>query len=183
MYPRIDISDDRKQRAWEWYAQHPEKHLPEIVAFLNASASSFARWRKAWGWPPRHAALAAHALSKSPRDAGGVDGQHKAAAASVNDAARALAQATRAQIDTLMEEQRMGRAKDHDRTARRLASYAKTLASARALLEQEGLRLDDSEHSHGRPQRSIHELRDELAHYLNRVIAEEEARGRDGLLV
>ena len=141
------------------------------------------RLRQRWGWPARHAALAQNALSKAAKDEGGVDGLVKAAAASLSEAARTLAQATRAQIDALMDEQRTGKAKDHDKTARRLASYAKTLAAARALLEQEGSRLDDGEHCNDRPRRSIHELRDELADYLNRVIAEEEARGRDGLLI
>lgn len=183
MYPRIEVPDEKKRQAWEWYARHPDKHLPEIQALLGASSSSFARWRRAWGWPPRHAALAQNALSKAATDESGIDGLHKAASASLSDAARTLAQATRAQINTLMEEQRTGQARDHDKTARRLASYAKTLAAARALLEQEGSRLDDTEHSPDKPGRSIHELRDELAHYLDRVIAEEEARGRDGLLV
>ena len=101
----------------------------------------------------------------------------------MNDAARALAQATRVQIDALMDEQRRGQAKDHDKTARRLASYAKTLAAARALLEQESSPLDDTEPHDSRPRRSLHELREELARHLDRVIAEEESRGRDGLLV
>lgn len=183
MFPRIEISDEKKQQAWEWYAREPSKHLPEIEALLGVSSSTFARLRERWGWPPRHAALAENALSKAAKDGGGVAGLAKAAAASVNDAARALAQATRTQIDALMDEQRTGRAKDHDKTARRLASYAKTLAAARALLEQEGSPLDDTGPYDNRPRRSLHELREELARHLDRVIAEEEARGRDGLLV
>jgi len=183
MPQRIEITDEQKRQAWEYYAREPKKHLPDIQKFLGISPSSFARMRQRWGWPPRQAVLAENALSKAAKDEGGVAGLQKAAAASVNDAARALAQATRAQIDALMDEQRTGRAKDHDKTARRLASYAKTLASARALLKQEGSRLDETEHHDDKPRRSLHELRDELAHHLNRVIAEEEARGRDGILV
>ncbi|MBQ0822298.1 hypothetical protein HPT29_017255 [Microvirga terrae] len=182
MGQRIDISDEQKQQAWEIYARQPDKHLPDIQAFLGISSSSFARKRDLWGWPPRYAALNENALSKAAKDQGGIAGLHKAATASVNDAARALAQATRAQIDTLMDEQRTGRAKDHDRTARRLAAYARTLAAARALLQQEGSSLDVTE-PRDQPRRSLHELRDELAHHLDRVIAEEEARGRDGILV
>ncbi len=183
MRQRIEVTDEQRQQAWDIYARQPDKHLPDIQAFLGVSAGTFVRMRERWGWPHRHVALNENALSKAAKDEGGVTGIAKGAVASVNDAARALAQATRVQIDTLMDEQRRGQAKDHDKTARRLASYAKTLAAARALLEQEGSRLDDSEHIPDRPGRSIHELRDELAHYLDRVIAEEEARGRDGLLV
>ncbi len=183
MRQRIEITDEQRQQAWDIYARQPDKHLPEICAFLGVSHSTFVRLRERWGWPSRYAALAGNALSKAAKDAGGVAGVAKAAAASVHDAARALAQATRVQIDALMDEQRTGRAKDHDKTARRLASYAKTLAAARALLEQEGSPLDESEPHDNRPRRSLHELREELARHLDRVIAEEEARGRDGLLV
>jgi hypothetical protein len=181
MPQRIEITDAQKQQAWEIYAREPKKHLPDIQKFLGVSRTSFVRMRQRWGWPPRHAALAENALSKAAKNEGGVAGLHRAAA-SVSDAARALAQATRAQIDALMDEQRTGRAKDHDKTARRLASCAKTLAAARALLQQEGSPLDDHGH-HDTPRRSLQELRDELAQHLDRIIAEEEARGCDGILV
>lgn len=183
MPQRIEIDDERKRQAWEIYARQPDKHLPDIRAFLGVSAGTFVRMRQRWGWPSRDVALAENALGKNARSEGGVAGLKIAATASVHDAARALAQATRAQIATLMDEQRTGRATDHDKTARRLASYAKTLAAARALLDQEGSPLDDAEHSHARPSRSLHELREELSRHLDRVIAEEEARGGDGLLV
>ncbi len=183
MRQRIEVTDEQRQQAWEIYARQPEKHLPEIQTFLGVSAGTFVRMRERWGSPARRAALDANAMSMAAKDEGGVAGLAKAAVASVNDAARALAQATRVQIDTLMDEQRRGQAKDHDKTARRLASYAKTLAAARALLEQESSPLDDSEPHDNRPRRSLHELREELARHLDRVIAEEESRGRDGLLV
>ena len=183
MHKRIEIADEQRQQAWEIYAREPEKLLPDIQTFLGVSAGTFVRLRQRWGWPARQVALNENALSKAAKDQGGVAGIAKAAVASVNDAARALAQATRVQIDTLMDEQRRGQAKDHDKTARRLAAYAKTLAAARALLEQEGSPFDDAEPHDSRPRRSLHELREELARHLDRVIAEEEARGRDGLLV
>ena len=183
MFPRKEIADEQGQQAWELYACEPKRSLEDIHALLQVSRTTFVRLRRRWGWPPRHAALNENALSKAARDEGGVAGIAKAAVASVNDAARALAQATRVQIDTLMDEQRRGQAKDHDKTARRLASYAKTLAAARALLEQESSPLDDTEPHDSRPRRSLHELREELARHLDRVIAEEESRGRDGLLV
>jgi hypothetical protein len=183
MYPRKEITAEQQQQAWEWYSREPKLHLPEIAQRLGVSHSTFVRLRQRWGWPARHAVLSQNALSKAAKDQEGVAGLAIAAAASLNDAARTLAQATRAQIDALMDEQRAGRAKDHDKTARRLASYARTLAAARALLEQESSRLDDSEQSNPTPRRSLHELRDELARHLDRVIAEEESRGRDGLLI
>lgn len=182
MRNRIEVTDEQREQAWEIYARQPEKHLADIRKFLGVRPSTFVRMRQRWGWPARQAALDANALSKAAKDEGGIAGLHRAAAASVNDAARALAQATRAQIDALMDEQRTGRAKDHDKTARRLASCAKTLAAARALLQQEGSPLDEPEHQ-DKPRRSLHELRDELAHHLDRIIAEEEARGCDGILV
>jgi hypothetical protein len=183
MRQRIEVTDEQRQQAWEIYAREPDKHLPDIQAFLGVSAGTFVRMRQRWGWPHRHVALNENALSKAAKDDGGVAGIATAAVASVNDAARALAQATRVQIDTLMDEQRRGQAKDHDKTARRLASYAKTLAAARALVEQESSPLDDTEPHDNRPRRSLHELREELARHLDRVIAEEESRGRNGLLV
>jgi hypothetical protein len=183
MRERIEITDEQRQQAWEIYAREPKRSLEDIHALLRVSRSTFVRVRQRWGWPSRDAALAENALSKAAKNEGGVAGLAKAAAASVNDAARALAQATRVQIDALMDEQRTGRAKDHDKTARRLASYARTLAAARALLEQESSPLDDTGPTDTRPRRSLHELREELARHLDRVIAEEEARGRDGLLV
>ncbi len=93
-----------------------------------------------------------------------------------------LVQVTRTRIDALVKDQHVNREIDHDKTARTLAAYAKTLTTAQALLEQEGSRLDDTGHD-DRPRRTIHELRDELARHLERVIAEEESRGRDGLMV
>ncbi|MEE1654865.1 hypothetical protein VB618_01550 [Microvirga sp. CF3062] len=183
MRQRIEIADEQRQQAWEIYAREPDKHLPDIQTFLGVSAGTFVRLRQRWGWPSRDVALNENALSKAAKNESGMAGIAKAAVASVNDAARALAQATRVQIDTLMDEQRRGQAKDHDKTARRLASYAKTLAAARALVEQESSTLDDTEPHDNRPRRSLHELREELARHLDRVIAEEEARGRDGLLV
>jgi hypothetical protein len=116
-------------------------------------------------------------------------------------AALALTAATRTHIDALMKRQRAGRI-DHDEAAKALASYAKTLKAAQELLEQEHSRRDDSDHHRsgfsggpsGAPEhsggpgpsggaRGIHELRDELARHLERIVAEEEARGSDGLLV
>ncbi|MBD2748057.1 hypothetical protein IC232_15280 [Microvirga sp. BT688] len=183
MPQRIEVTDEQRQQGWEIYACQPDKLLTDIQAFLGVSAGTFVRMRQRWGWPARQAAPNENALSKAAKNEGGVAGLAKAAAASVNDAARPLAQATRVQIDALMDEQRTGRAKDHDKTARRLASYAKTLAAARALLEQESSPLDDTEPHDNRPRRSLHELREELARHLDRVIAEEESRGRGGLLV
>jgi len=182
MYPRKEVTAELQQQAWEWRAREPGKTLGDIEALLGVSRSTFVRLRKRWNWPARQAVLPQNALTKAAKDHDGVAGLAKAAAASLSDAARSLAQATRAQIDALMDEQRTGRAKDYAKTTRMLASYAKTLAAARALLEQEGSPLDVHEH-HDRPRRSLHELRDELAHHLNRVIAEEEVRGCDGILV
>jgi hypothetical protein len=98
MRQRIEVTDEQRQQAWEIYARQPERHLPEIQTFLGVSAGTFVRMRERWGWPSRRAALDANAMSMAAKDEGGVAGLAKAAVASVNDAARALAQATRVQI-------------------------------------------------------------------------------------
>jgi hypothetical protein len=182
MYPRIEVPDEKRQQAYLYYAGHPKFTLNDIAAYLGVSMSTFVRLRQRWDWPPRHAALAQNELSKAAKDPTDIHAGSAAAATSLREAARSLARATRSQINALMEKQRSGCSDDHDRTARTLASYAKTLTTARALLEQEGSRLDETEHQDETP-RSLHELRDELARHLERVIAEEEARGSDGLLI
>ena len=174
----IEISAEMKQRAFDYYIHHPSLRLRDIAVFLDVSPPTFRRLRKDWNWPPRPKAQQA-----PPSDSGiaeeAVAGPKPSA---LRDAALSLAQITRQRIDALAREQRRGRAMDHDKTARTLSAYAKTLTTAQALLEQEGLRRDDAEHDE-RPPRTIHELRDELALHLERIVAEEEARGRDGLLV
>ncbi|MBM1170918.1 hypothetical protein [Microvirga arabica] len=183
MVQRIEITDEQRQQAWEFYIREPKMSLPEIERYLNVGSNTFLRMRRRWGWPPRQGARIEKVSGPAVKDDVALAQSATIAAASVSDAARALAQATRVQIDALMDEQRRGQAKDHDKTACRLASYAKTLAAARALLEQESSKLDDTEPHDNRPRRSLHELREELARHLDRVIAEEEARGRDGLLI
>jgi hypothetical protein len=169
-----DISAELRHRAYDYYVHHPDMMLCTIASFLGVSAWTFRRLRKLWGWPPR---------SEAPQS-----GTPQCASASpspkttLREAALSLAQVTRTRIDALIRERNAGGPDDHDRTARTLASYARTLTAARALLEQEGSTLDEPGHSE-KPTRSIHDLRDELARHLERVVAEEETRGRDGLLV
>jgi len=182
MYPRIEIPDEKREKAYVDYISAPQRTVPEIAADLGVSVSSFYRLRHRWAWPPRLAALAENELSKATKDCAPPPVAGAAAATSLREAARSLARATRSQINALMEQQRIGSIDDHDRTARTLASYAKTLATARALLEQEGSTLDGNEQPNA-TSRNLHELRDELARHLERVIAEEEARGSDGLLI
>lgn len=184
MSAKTEISAEQRQRAHAYYIDHPMVPLQTIATFLGVSTTTFRGLRKQWGWPPRSAVkatiISASELEKADQPAVSMQAANDSSA--LRDAAFSLAQATRSHIAALMKEQRKGRAVDHDKTARTLASYAKTLTAARALLEQEGSTLDATEH-HTRPARSIHELRDELAHHLERIIAEEEALGRDGLLV
>lgn len=167
-----EISADLRQRAYDYYAHHPEISLKAIADFLGVSVWIFRRLRKVWNWPPRAEAAKAPACDAAP----------SSPRSTLRDAALSLAQVTRTRIDALVREQRHAATEDHDRTARTLASYARTLTAAQSLLEQEGTPLDGNEHT-DTPARSIHDLRDELARHLERVIAEEEARGRDGLLV
>lgn len=182
MHSTIEISDEKRQKAYVDYISAPERKVTEIAADLGVSRSRFYRLRQRWAWPPRRAALAANELSKAAKEIAPAPATGAAPVTSLREAAQSLARATRTQINALMEQQRNGSIEDHDRTARTLASYAKTLTTARALLEQEGSTLDGNE-QHNATSRNLHELRDELARHLERVIAEEEARGSDGLLI
>lgn len=185
MSAKIEISAEQRGQAYAYYTDHPKVSLRDIANFLGMSTTTLRHLRKQWNWPPRAEALTAN----ENRSASMFEAADSAASLetvtddfALRDAALSLAQVTRSHIDALVKQQRKGKAVDHDRTARTLASYAKTLTAARALLEQEGSTLDATEH-HTKSARSIHELRDELAHHLERIIAEEEALGRDGLLV
>jgi hypothetical protein len=184
----IEIPADKQRQAYDFYVNHPSRSVQEIRDFLGVSQSTFVRLRDRWGWPRRADALAMNAGDRASRGES-VDGEDPASGpsppSSLRAAAVALAAATRSHIAALVREQRAGRT-DHDKASKALASYAKTLTTAQALLEQESLRLDDDEHHHAGHRddpRTIHELRDELARRLERIIAEEEACGRDGLLV
>lgn len=178
-----------KRQAHDSYLGQPAISIAAIATVLGMSERSFYRKRKAWGWPPRREALNRKALkqtAESPADAippapAPTKTARTSGPAALRKAALSLAQVTRERIDALVREQQEGPI-DHDRTARTLAAYAKTLTTAQALLEQEGTKLDENERTE-RPARSLHELRDELARHLERIVAEEEARGRDGLLV
>jgi hypothetical protein len=101
---------------------------------------------------------------------------------SLRAAAEALAHVTRTRLDALIGDQNAQAEIDHDRTARTLSAYAKTLTIAQSLLDREETDLHEPEARPDEP-RSLHDLRDELAAHLERVVAEEQARGSDGLLV
>ncbi|HZH53259.1 MAG TPA: hypothetical protein VEZ16_15420 [Microvirga sp.] len=173
MRKTTDIPAEVRQRAYEYYVHHPEIALNAIADFLGVSVWVFRRLREAWAWPSRREAMKAAA-----QDAHAAPSPKR----TLREAALSLAQVTRTRIDALIRRRNADDAEDHDRTARALASYARTLTAAQSLLEQEGTSPDDSGQPE-KPTRSLHELRDELARHLERVIAEEEARGRDGLLV
>jgi len=177
------ISAEQRQKAYDYFVHHPSISLQAIATFLGVCPSTFFRLRKNWGWPPRQEAISqAHGSEEASSDEASLAAGEFAPSSSLRAAALSLAQVTRVQIRALVKEHRAGRIEDHDKTARTLASYAKTLTTAQALLEQEGSRLDETE-QHEETSRSIHELRDELARHLDRIIAEEEASGGDSLLV
>lgn len=180
----IAISADMKQRAYDYYAHHRSVSIKSIATFLGVSPTTFRRLRRDWSWPPRAAALAAG--TGTPTEAGEATGGERHASpfspTSLREAAMSLAGVTRARIEALVREHHSNAPLDHDKAARTLAAYAKTLTTAQALLEQDNDRLDDSGHE-AAPARSIHDLRDELARHLERIVAEEEARGGDGILV
>jgi AraC-like DNA-binding protein len=182
MRPTIEIPEAARQRAYDYYVDHPKISLEAIATHLGVSRSTFRRLRQAWGWPPRRDVKAGAETGVKCAASADLPVGRPAPSSSLQEAALSLVQVTRTRIDALVKEQHVKREIDHDKTARTLAAYAKTLTTAQALLEQEGSRLDETGHD-DRPRRTIHELRDELARHLERVIAEEESRGCDGLLV
>ncbi|QFU17094.1 hypothetical protein [Microvirga thermotolerans] len=186
MSATIVISAEAKRRAYDLYIHQPSISVRSIAALLGVGATTFRRLRREWAWPPRAEALvAAQAVGEAgEKPASGFDEASVSPSQGLRQAALALMAVTRARIDELAREQdRPDAATDHDRAARTLASYARTLTAAQALLEQESSRLDDTERSDAGPARSLDELGDELARHLERLVAEEEARGSDGLLV
>ncbi|WP_162559409.1 hypothetical protein [Microvirga sp. 17 mud 1-3] len=177
MRASVSITAAMKRRAYDYYVHHPSVPVKSIASFLGTSVTTFRRLRRLWAWPPRAEALASAAEAGAPDSDSNSPG-------GLREAAQSLVAVTRARIDALVAQQRRpDETLDHDRTARTLASYARTLTAAQALLEQEGSSHDVSERKDVAPARSLHDLRDELARHLERIVAEEEARGRDGLLV
>ena len=200
------IPVEKRQQAYEAYVNDPSKTIEDIRVFLGVSMSTFVRLRDRWHWPRREAAIALAAADRERQvkaerpkgeQAASPSGQSPEATpatqpSSLRAAALALTVAARAHIDALLRQQEKALV-DHDKAAKALASYADTLTKAQALLEQDGAGLDHGEHHHDGnsrsiqsrsiQSRSIHELRDELARHLERILAEEEARGSDGLLV
>lgn len=181
----IEVSAEKQRQAYDYYFNCPSMNLHEIAARIDVSRRTFVRLRDSWGWPHRAAALALKdqdAIDAAVECRADDPSEALSAAAALRDTARSLARVTKSQIKALVKEQRTGHVTSHAKTAQILASYAKTLMTAQALLEQEGTRPDDAGHN-DKPRRSLHELRDELARHLERVVAEEEARGCDGLLL
>ncbi|WP_210485613.1 hypothetical protein [Microvirga antarctica] len=173
------VPDALRQQAFMYYAEHASVPLCAIAVFLGLSARSFRRFRRVWGWPSWPEAIAA--ASRATITAGATTPPTLSPRSGLRDAAAALTTATRSRLDALMADQ-AGPEADHDRLARILSTYAKTLTIARTLLDQEGTAPDDAQADEPAP-RSLGELRDELAACLERVVADEEARGRDGILV
>lgn len=176
-----DLSDGMRQQAFAYYAGHPSVTLGAIATFLGVTRHAFWLLRREWAWPPRAEAIATalrsgRVIANTPTSSPGVG------RLGLREAAAALARVTHARLDGLISDQNAVADIDHDRTARTLAAYAKTLTIAQSLLEQEGPTFDDAEADEHQP-RSIGELRDELARHLERVVAEEEAVGGDGILV
>ncbi|MXQ13826.1 hypothetical protein [Microvirga makkahensis] len=187
------VSAAGQARAYEAYCR-PEVALQDIAKDLGVCIRTFANLRRRWGWPRRADAV---------RERDAEDARRREARLAFENglhaAANALVATTCARIQALSQAGE-GSSTDHDRTARMLASYARTLAAARLLLQQG--KTSDAGHQFTRtgapgdgpvdegqdapreePGRSLHELRDELARHLERIVAEEEARGSDGLLL
>jgi hypothetical protein len=104
----------------------------------------------------------------------------------LRDAAQALARVTQVRLKALAADQKAGRASDPDKTARTLADYARTLSTAQALLSQEKqIQKDEARDDECRDDdpRSLNDLHAELSSHLERLVAQEEARGGDGRLV
>jgi hypothetical protein len=184
MNATLDISPDMQRQAFDYYACHRRVTINAIAVFLGIDRRTFWSLRRKWDWPPRAEALAAPRGSDPPASA--LSDSHRPdeprPQRSLREAAAALAHVTRMRLDALIGDQIAQAEIDHDRTARILAAYAKTLTIAQSLLDQEETNPHEAE-SDASPPRNLDELRDELASHLERIVAEEEAAGSDGLLV
>ncbi len=198
MRPARAVSAALQARAYDAYCR-PEIELQAIAKDLGVCVDTFRNLRRRWGWPPRSDAVRERDAEEARRKQARLAFEN-----GLHDAANALVAATAARIEALSCADEASSA-DPDKTARMLASYAKTLAAARLLLQQGNLQQgkmsdagqnstqtlapddvpgDDGEDApFEEPRRSLHDLRDELARHLERIIAEEEARGGDGLLL
>ncbi|NIX76884.1 hypothetical protein [Microvirga terricola] len=187
MASTVEVPADLKQRAHDHYFHRRSVTIPDIAMFIGVSETRFRRLRETWGWPPRREALAqagkggATDATAEPAEGERAIDDRTNSALSLREAALSLAQVTRRRIEALVRDQRSGRRTDHDKAARTLASLAKTLTTAQALLEQEDTK-DDIEPKN-EPHRSINDLRDELARHLERIVAEQEAEGSNGCVV
>lgn len=178
----VKISDRMRQQAFDFYAHHENVPLNAIATFLGVSRHRFWRLRRHWGWPARSEATASAGAIESCCEVRPIAEAVLPTRTGLREAAASLAHVTHIRLDALIRDQAGSADIDHDRTARTLAAYAKTLTIAQSLLEQEGTALHEPEADELQP-RSLHDLRDELASHLERIVAEEEARGSDGLLV
>jgi len=193
MRPAKAVSAAAQARAYEAYCS-PEVDLKDIAKDLGVCLGTFRKLRGRWGWPSREEAVRDREAEEARRREARMAFEN-----GLRDAANALVATTCARIEALSRADEAP-STDHDKTARMLASYARTLAAARLLLQQG--RMSDAGRNLTRtgapgdapgdeaqdaapeePRRSLHDLRDELARHLERVIAEEEARGGDGLLI
>jgi len=184
MNATLNLTPDMQRQAFDYYACHESVTLSAIAVYLGIDRKTFWSLRRKWGWPPRAEALASARGGGPPASTFG--DRHRPDEAlpqrSLREAAASLAHVTSLRLDALIGEQIAQADIDHDRTARILAAYAKTLTIAQSLLDQEETDPHEPEPD-GRKPRNLDELRDELASHLERIVAEEEAAGSDGLLV
>ncbi|WP_157961376.1 hypothetical protein [Microvirga flavescens] len=190
MTRKIQIPPGLKKRAHQLYFHNPEVALPAIAALLGMTEATFRRYRENWKWPPRREALAQARREKATasRDVCDPSPVKQELAASqrdegpkLRDAALSLVRITQTRIDALAARHAAGQVQD-DKAAKLLTDYAKTLATAQALLKHETTKRDEvaCDDDDGR---SIHELRDELGRHLEQLVAEQEASRSDGGMV
>lgn len=196
MSVRIDVSPQMKRKAYHLYAYRKDVTVSEIAATFGVGYHTFLKYRKAWRWPDRRQALA-QAFAAPVADALEDIAPPGAARDVLRAAALALAHTAHARINSLA----LAPLADPDKAARMLADYARTLTTAQSLLHQQEAgeermsdkirentsdnerRTDDDHATSHDESRTLHELRDELARRLERLVTQEEAQGGDSLVV
>ena len=186
MAKRIEFTAEDREAAWSMYSTRADLTIRDIAAHLGVSADTLNNRMKTWNWPARLQALAPMRRAAARQLEGLEPGLRKvvplralpppsdAAPAPPLDlgrVAQALGRNALQQLDGLEAAVASGEA-DPERAARTLASLSRTLAAARALEQKGGAPGDDD--ADEPPERSLEDIRQELARHLDRLVAEED---------
>jgi hypothetical protein len=186
MPKKIEFTDAEREAAWSRYSTRADLTCGDIAAHLGVGRHTLRNRIREWRWPPRLQALAAVRREAARRLEGLEPGLRSAvplglletppgdaeppAPIDLARVAAALGRSALQQLESLEAEVARGKATP-ERAARTLASLSRTLAAARAMEQKGGGPVDDD--ADEPPARSLEDIRQELARYLDRLVAEE----------